>query len=393
VNTPLSRDQFPVVERYRYFDHAGVAPIPRVGAEAVQWWIDRTLSKGKVDYDELEVRQDAARAAAAALMGVPTNDVAFVKNTTEGIGFVASGVDWSPGDRVVVPDLEFPSNLYPWLALRERGVRVDLVRPSSDSGALPIEAFATCLDGGPPPKVVAVSWVHYGHGWRTDIAALARLCHDAGALLCVDAIQGVGILPAELAEWDVDFAMAGGHKWLLGPEGTGVLYVAERVRDRLRPLEPGWASVAHRAEWENAELVWDDSARRFEGGTFNMVGTMALGASLQLLLDAGIPNVWAHVDALCDHLVAELQAVDGARVRSDRSAAGRSGIVSFDIEGESPEATAARLNASRFVCGARAGGVRIAPHGYNTAEEIDLLVESVAAADQKDRQAERHPSP
>jgi selenocysteine lyase/cysteine desulfurase len=301
------------------------------------------------------------------------------------MGFVASGLDWSPGDRVVVPALEFPSNLYPWLALRDRGVQVDLVSPAGDGGALPVEAFEAALASGPAPKLVAVSWVHYGRGWRTDIAALARRCHDAGALLCVDAIQGVGLLPAEFAAWGIDFAMAGGHKWLLGPEGTGVFYVAAHARERLRPLEPGWASVAHRAEWENAELVLADSARRFEGGTFNMVGTMALGASLQLLQNAGIPIVWAHVDALCDRLVAGLGRIERARVFSDRSASGRSGIVSFGLDGESPDDFAARLLRANIVCSARAGGVRIAPHGYNTIDEIDGLVDLVAAADQENR--------
>jgi selenocysteine lyase/cysteine desulfurase len=381
--TPLPRDQFPVTERYRYFDHAGISPIPRVGADAARWFIDRQLTQGKVDYDELEYRQDATRAAAAKLMGVPVDDVAFIKNTAEGVGFVASGLDWTPGDRVVVPDLEFPSNIYPWLALRDLGVQVDLVRTVGDGAALPIAEFERVLAAGPPPKVVAVSWVQYGRGWRTDIAALARLSHDAGALLCVDAIQGLGVLPAALADWDVDFAMAGGYKWLLGPEGVGVLYVAEQVRDRLRPLEPGWASVAHRGDYDNLDLVWADSARRFESGSFNMLGTIALGASLQLLLDAGIPRVWAHVDALCDRLVEGLGTIEGGRVLSDRSAKGRSGIVSFDLEGPSPDELAERLRAASFVCASRGGGVRIAPHGYNTVDEIDALVS--AAADEKNR--------
>jgi cysteine desulfurase / selenocysteine lyase len=273
--------------------------------------------------------------------------------------------------------------VYPWVALRDRGVRVDFVAPAGDGGALPIDAFERVLTAGPPPKLVAVSWVHYGLGWRTDVAALARLSHDAGALLCLDAIQGLGVVPAALADWEVDFAMAGGHKWLLAPEGTGVFYVAERVRDRLRPLEPGWASMAHRAEWDNLDVVWDDSARRFEGGSFNMLGTMALGASLQLLLDAGIPQVWAYVDGLCDRLVDGLSAIDGVRVLSDRSREGRSGIVSFALDGAPAEAVAARLNAANFVCGPRSGGVRIAPHGYNTIEEIDALV--LAATDEKNR--------
>jgi selenocysteine lyase/cysteine desulfurase len=310
-------------------------------------------------------------------MGVPVNDVAFIKNTAEGVGFVASGLEWTPGDRVVVPDLEFPSNVYPWLALRDLGVLVDLVHPVGDGGALPIAEFERAIAAGPPPKVVAVSWVQYGRGWRTDIAALARLSHDAGALLCVDAIQGLGVLPAALADWDVDFAMAGGYKWLLGPEGVGVFYVAEQARDRLRPLEPGWASVAHRGDYDNLDLVWADSARRFEAGSFNMLGTMALGASLQLLLSAGIPKVWAQVDALCDHLVDGLDTIEDAHVLSERSVEGRSGIVSFALGGVSPDEVAERLRAATFVCASRGGGVRIAPHGYNTFEEIDALVEAV----------------
>lgn len=383
MTTPLPRDQFPVTERYRYFDHAGISPLPRVGAEALRWWCDRMLMQGKVDYDELDVRQEATRVAAAELMGVPAVDVAFIKNTTEGLAFVASGLDWSPGDRVVVPDFEFPSTIYPWLALRDRGVQVDLVAPVGDGGALPLTEFERVLAAGPPPKIVAVSWVQFGRGWRTDVAALARLTHDAGALLCADVIQGLGVVPAALAEWDVDFAMADGHKWLLGPEGVGVFYVAERVRDRLRPLEPGWASVRHRAEWENRELVWDDSARRFEGGSYNMAGTMALGASAQLLLDAGIANVWAHVDGLCARLVDGLAAIDRVRVLSDRSAQGGSGIVTFAVDGLPPDEVAQRLTEANFVCAARGGGVRIAPHGYNTVEEIDELLQ--ATADQKNR--------
>ena len=372
-----------MTQHYRYFDHAGVSPIPLVAADAARWWIDRTLTQGKVDYEELEARQEDTRDAAAALMGVPATDVAFIKNTAEGVAFVASGLDWSPGDRVVLPDLEFPSNVYPWLALRELGVQVDLVRPVGEGGTLPIAEFERVLAAGPPPKVVAVSWVQYGRGWRTDIAALARLSHDAGALLCVDAIQGLGVLPAALADWDVDFAMAGGYKWLLGPEGVGVFYVAEHVRDRLRPLEPGWASVAHRGDYENLDLVWADSARRFEAGSPNMLGTMAFGASLQLLLDAGIPQVWAHVDALCDHLVDGLLAIEGVRVLSDRSAEGRSGIVTFNVEGVPTSEVAQRLRDASFVCGTRGGGIRVAPHGYNTVDEIDALVE--AAADEKYR--------
>ncbi len=218
-------------------------------------------------------RLDEVRLTAAALLGVPATDVAFVKNTTEGLAFVAEGLDLRPGQRVIVPDREFPSTLFPFLALRDRGVRVDLVQPQGPGGALPLEAFAAALDEA-PTALVTVSWVQFGTGWRTDLEVLADLCHRHGALLCVDVIQGLGVLPCSLAEWGVDFAAADGHKWLLGPEGLGVLYVAAEHRDRLRVIEPGWASVAQREQWDDLRLDYDDSARRFEGGTLNVAGAL-----------------------------------------------------------------------------------------------------------------------
>jgi selenocysteine lyase/cysteine desulfurase len=379
VSTPLPRDQFPVTEHYRYFDHAGVAAIPLVAAEATQWWIDRMVRQGKVDYDQLDERVEDTRDLFAELMGVPSVDVALVKNVSEGVSYVANGLDWQPGDRVVVPDREFQSLIFPWLALRDRGVQVDLVAPRGEGWSLSVDDIAAVMAQGPPPKVVALSWVQYSRGWRTDLAALTRAAHDAGAMVCADVIQGVGVIPAAMHAWDVDFAITGGQKFQLGPEGIGALYVAEPVRDRLRPLEPGWASVPHRYEWDNLELVWDDSARRFEGGSFNMVGIACMGASLRLLRDAGIDSIWAYVGSLCDRLVDGLEAVDGARVLSDRSAAGRSAIVTFAVDGVDSVALAERLNAQRFVCAPRGGGIRVAPHGYNTADEIDALIAEVVA--------------
>jgi cysteine desulfurase/selenocysteine lyase len=290
---------------------------------------------------------------------------------------VANGLSWSPGDRVVVPDLEFPSTLYPWLALQDRGVVVDRVVPQGPGRCLPVKAFAEVVAGGPPPRVVATSWVQFGRGWRTDLPALAEITHDAGALLCVDVIQGLGVAPADFDAWGVDFAMADAHKWLLGPQGIGVLYVRGTCLEQLRPLEPGWASVAHREEWDNLELVWDDSARRLEGGTQNMVGIHGLGASIDLLLGLGMEAVWEHVLALTDQACEGLEQA-GATVMSDRSPGGRSGVVTFAVDGYDPVTIVDALKAQGVVCSPRGGGVRLSPHGYNTGEEIDRLVEVVA---------------
>lgn len=374
---PLDRSLFPVTERCAYLDvaHTGVPPTPVI--EAMTRVVERQALLGSASCDDHEAAIEGVRRRAAALMGVPVTDVAFVKNTTEGLGFVASGLDWCPGDRVVVPDGEFPSTAYPWLALEDRGVVVDRIAPSGPGGALPVDAFARAIAAGPPPKVVATSWVQAGRGWRTDLSALGRLCRDAGALLCVDAVQGLGVVPADLAAWGVDAAAASSFKWLLGPEGAGLLYVRGELLERLRVLEPGWNSAADRDAYDDRTIVLDPTARRLEGGTLNTAGVLGLGAALDLLAEAGIDHIWDHVDALCDRLVDALTAA-GATVLSDRSAAARSGIVSFAVPGAEPAAVKEALVAAGVVCSARAGGIRVAPHGYTTANEVGRVAAVVA---------------
>lgn len=377
ATTPLAREHFPATRRWAYLNHAGIAPLPQPSVDAMHRCATEVSLDGELTYATHSAEIERVRLSVARLMGVPSTDIAFVKNTTTGLGMIANGLDWSPGDRVVVPDREFPSTLYPWLALADRGVRVDRVQPEGPGGRLTVEAFIDRIQAGPPPKLVVTSWVQFGRGWRVDLAELGRVCREAGTLLCADVIQGLGVIPAELERWGVDFAMADGHKWLLGPEGSGVLYVRGSRLELLRPLEPGWNSVAHREDWDNLELVFDDTARRLEGGMPNVTGIAGLGASIDLLHTAGIPAIWSHVDRLCDLACAGLTSI-GATVLSDRSAEGRSGIIAVHVDGPPIPLLAKQLQAEGVVVSARAGGLRISPHGYNNALDIDQLVNAVA---------------
>ncbi len=383
MTTPIPPELIAAARQWIYLNHAGVCPLPLPSVEAMHRTAMEMARDGEFAWPDHLAMVEQVRRAAAALMGVPATDIAFVANTTAGLGFVASGLAWSTGDRVVIPDKEFPSTLYPWISLQDRGVIVDRVQPAGPSGALPLEAFAEVIQRGPAPKVVATSWVHFGRGWRVDLAGLARTCHDAGALLCVDVVQGLGAIPAEFEAWGVDFAMADGHKWMLGPEGCALLYVRRSRLDLLRPLEPGWNSVRHREDWDNLDLVFDDSARRLEGGTPNVTGIAALGASIDLLLAASVDSIWAHIDRMCQRACDGLTAA-GASVLSDRSPAARSGIVSFALDNRDPADLVLALREEGFACSARSGGIRISPHGYTTEQDIDHLTESIARHSQRD---------
>ena len=374
---PLDRSQFAVTATFRYLNHASAGVLTRAAVEAGTAFLAEHASLGAMGYVDWDERVERVRATAARLLGVGAADVAFVKNTTEGLSFVANGLDWRPGDRVLVADREFPSTIYPWLAQRDRGVTVDLLEPVGAGWTLPLERFADALRAH-PTRVVAVSWVQFARGFRVDLAELAALCHAHGALLCVDAIQGVGVLPAAFEAWGVDFAALDAYKWLLGPLGTGVLYVAEANRDRLRPLEPGWSSVAHRERYDHLELIYADSARRFEGGTLATEAILQMGASMDLLLDAGIDAVWRHVDGLLDHLVARVDETP-ATVVSDRSPSGRSAVVTLDLAGHDPDRVVDDLRATGVVCSARGDGLRVSPHGYNTRDEVDQLADALVS--------------
>jgi cysteine desulfurase / selenocysteine lyase len=381
--TVLPRDAFPVTARWAYLNHAGMGAVPLPAVRAMSERAMEVARDGELAWPRHKAHVEQVREQGARLMGVPAGDVAFIRNTTAGLGLVANGLDLGPGDRVVVSDLDFPSSLYPWLALRERGVRVDLVSPAGPAETLPVRAFADAIAAGPPPSLVATSWVQFRRGWRVDLPALARLAHDSGALFCADVIQGLGAVPARLDAWGVDFAMADGHKWLLGPPGTGLLYVRGEHRDRLRPLEPGWNSMTHREQWDELGFSYDHSARRFEGGMPNIAGIAALGASMDLLLEAGVDAIWAHVDALCEQVHDGLTSL-GATVISDRSPGHRSGIVSATFAGHDATGLGELLRALGFVVGARSGALRVSPHGYNTSGEVDRLLDDLQTLLRKD---------
>ena len=366
------RSQMPVCERYAYFDHAAVAPLPAPAAAAMADYAADFRDHGDVHWPKWRGRVEACRAGLAALIGAEEREVAVIRNTTEAIGLVAEGVDWREGDNVVVPASEFPSNLLPWRNLTSRGVEVREVAAPHER--LDPAAVRDACDAR--TRVVAASWVGYATGWRNDPADLCAIAHDAGALFLLDAIQGLGVLPLDVKDVPVDFLCADGHKWLLGPEGAGALFVRGDRLDSLRPLLVGWNSVAEAGNYGAATLTLKESAARYEGGTYATACAAGLAASLDLLADIPLPARHARLHDLTDRLCEGLRSV-GCEIASDRTPGRASGIVAFAPPGGDSESCAKRLLADGVVVRVRHGRVRAAPHVYTSESEVERLVGGV----------------
>lgn len=367
------RQQMPVCGHWAYFDHAGVAPIPAPTRDVLIEWARHAAQNGRVNWTAWRQRLEETRRLAAELLNTSTDEIALIRNTTEGVTLVAEGYRWQPGDNVVIFQGEFPSNRYPWLNLRDRGVEVREV-PTSRERVEPAHVAAACDDR---TRIIAVSWVGYATGYRQDLAALAEIAHQRGAGLFVDAIQGLGALPLDLQDLPVDFLAADGHKWLLGPEGAGLLFVRQAWLGRLRPLGVGWNSAAV-VDFTQPQLVLKPTAGRYEGGTYNMGGLAALAASLRLLLDCGIDRVASRIFELTDQLCVELERL-GAEIISARDGPHRSGIVACDFPGRSPQLLMRQCQTARVAVNVRAGWLRISPHAYATADDIQRLLRALAA--------------
>jgi cysteine desulfurase/selenocysteine lyase len=366
------RRQMPVARTWSYLDHAAVAPLSGQASNALAEWAADAATHGDTAWPAWQEQVERTRAAAAAMIGAEPGEIALVRNTTEGINLVAEGFPWQPGDNVVTLADEFPTNQYPWMHLADRGVETR--RVPTDGGAVDLDRLAAACDGR--TRIVSVSWVSYSSGWRNDLDRLSRIAHGCGALLLVDAIQAMGVFPLNVARTPVDFIAADGHKWLLGPEGAGIFFIRREHLGRLRPVGVGWNSVAHAHDFARIELTFRDSASRYEGGSQNMAGMIALGASLAMLMQWGTEAVGRRVLEITDLACRKLSEA-GAVVASDRRPEHASGIVVFQVPGRDPQAIRRHCLERGVVLSCRGGRLRISPHAYNDETDIQRLIEAL----------------
>lgn len=367
------RDAMPVARRWAYFDHAAVAPVSGPAAAAMQRWVDESVSEGDTMWPEWGRQLKSMRQSAANLIGAATDEIALVPNTTAGINLVAEGLDWRSGDNLVTLGDEYPSNLYPWMHLADRGVETRRV-PTAD-GVVDYDQLADRCDDR--TRLITVSWVAFSNGCRRNLDAIAEIAQRKGALLFVDAIQGLGVFPLDVSRTPIDFLAADGHKWLLGPEGAGIAYIRRDRLPLLRATAVGAHSVVHAYDYTHIELKLKQDAARYEGGSLNVPGMFGLGASIDLLQSLGVENVAAAILDATDSICSKLRE-GGFRVVSPRDGEQRSGIVSFEFPGADLLAVRRHCLEQGVALACRAGRIRVSAHAYNTGEDIDRLMSSLA---------------
>jgi len=373
-NTPdlsVYRKEFPVSRTLVYLNHAGVSPASTRVREAVNLWLDEHVEQGIMAEKGWVDTGEACRERFARLIGASDDEIAFVRNTSNGLALVAEGIDWKEGDRVAVAtEIEYPSNVYVWQHLADRGVEVDTV--SAPEGTVTVEAIEAVLQ--PRTRLVAVSSAQYATGAVTDLESIGDLCRKHGLLFCVDGIQTVGALPTDVKKIGAHFLSADSHKWLLGLHGIGALYVSKEIIDQVRPVLVGWKSTIDGWNFDRAKFELLPDARKFEEGSPPFAMIAGFHAALGLIEEIGVPAIGRHIHELVEHLARRLTDI-GAEVFPPP--AERHHILTFTHPKVDGAKLLDQMSKQHFVFSRRRGRLRVSPHLYNTVAEMDRFVSAV----------------
>jgi selenocysteine lyase/cysteine desulfurase len=371
----LRQHEFPVAKDSIFLAHAGVCPLPRRAAEAIS---ALALQSTRGDQESLMPGfQDRSRQLAASLLQAQPEEIALVGPTSLGLSFVASGLRLRKGENIVIYFNDYPSNVYPWLALADKGSEVRLLNVRELGRIRPMDVLGQVDEG---TRLVALASCHFIAGYRIQLDEIGAALHKRGILFCVDGIQTVGAFPTSVR--NVDFLAADAHKWMLGPCAAGILYVRKEVQEQLNPVVFGWNNVRCPKFVAQENLVFRAGAHRYEAGTYNLVGLAGLNAALELLLEIGVENIGRELLRQRAWLVPALQAKGYTVLQADAAPDNASGITSFYKPDVDMQALFERLVQARMVTSLRTdrGGqqyIRISPHFYNTDAELQRVMEVV----------------
>jgi cysteine desulfurase/selenocysteine lyase len=362
-------DELSLVADMIYLDHAAISPIPKRVEETIAGF-HRTRAELGAQFSLWWDRVEQVRSQTASLIGAGSDEIAFTPNVSTGINIVAQGLDFQDGDNVIISDLEFPANVYPWLNLRSKGVEVRFL--ANRNGSLLISDLEKLMDD--KTKIVSLSLVEAGNGFKTDIQAVSRLCRENQTLFMIDAIQGLGVHDIDLQQFPCDFLVSGYYKWLFGPDGLAFLYVNKERLAVLGTAFASWAGMKEKFNYTEYRFDLHQSGRRFELGNLNFSAIDGAGKAIELVTTIGVDKIHRRVMHLANYIRNQVEGISGIHSLSDFQVENRSQIVLLHCPNF--RGVHAKLLKSNIVVNLREG-LRVSPHFYNTKEEIDRLIERV----------------
>lgn len=367
------RDEFPIKQNMVYLNNASIGPLSNQVILAINSFLNDVRDNGRIHYpDWCQFADTVIKGHIAQLIGAEKSEIAFVKNTTEGILIVSNGIDWKPGDNVIIADIEYPSNVYCWMNLERLGVSIKWIK--TKVGRILIKDVESLIDSH--TRLISLSAVQFSNGFRLDIEQMSELCRKKGILLNLDAIQYLGALHMDVSKYHIDFLSAGGHKWLLGPIGTGIFYCRKESMNYIHPHNVGYHSVDKPEDHMDYDLTFRPTAGRFEEALVNFPGIWGLNAAVSMLLELNTKKVEKYIINLINYAIDGLTS-KGYEVISPRGEKELSGILSFHHPIISSQEIYNRLEKRNINLAIRAGNLRISPSVYNDEEEIDRFLKAL----------------
>jgi selenocysteine lyase/cysteine desulfurase len=354
-----------------YFNHASTAPISIVMKNRIDEFVKERSEDALDDYWAFKKVADETKAFIGEMINCGGDRIAFLDNTANGIIWLTLGIDWKSGDRIILNDLEFPANVYPFLKLREKGVEVDFIK--STNGIVTAEEIIAAIQ--PSTKLISVSYVQFLSGYRIDLEKIGKVCKEKEIIFCVDSIQGLGAVRLDVEKYNIDYLANGTQKWMLGLQGLAFIYVRKDLQDEMKSAPLGWLAV--KAAWKllDFDLTTKETAERFQPGTLNNLGIYAFNSSMKLFKEFGFDEIEKQILSNSKYFIDELAKIGYNSPLFSLPEKYLSGIVSFKTE--NGQKILDHLKEKKIVCSLREGYIRFAPHFYNTKQDIDYVVDAL----------------
>lgn len=366
------RGLFPITKNYAYLNSAAVAPLPTISVEAVRRQLHDVSENGSLNFNQWIDTKNRTRVIIAQMLKVKPEQIAFMRNTSDALSTIANGLKWRKGDNIVSFAKEFPANFHAWRRIRD-ALDVELRLCPERNGRIDLDEFIGLIDES--TKLVSISAIQYGSGFRADLERIGRAARAVDALFVVDIIQAFGVMPFDLEAQMVDAAAGASHKWLCSPEGCGILHLSDRARERIEPTLVGWISVGEPFDFEDTEQSYKPNALAWETGTGSISLFYGLEQSVKLLQETGVEKIQIYLEELTDYLC-ELLAGKNYEIVSSRTKDEKSQIICIKhLGGLTPPEIAKRLERENIIVSPRNDRIRIAPHFFNNREDIEKLIE------------------